>query len=90
MRSTTTTERRQTAAEWLRLQAAARHARIAYPGPVGDLLARELVSYAELGWLVPDGVIETLVRELEAHASAEPGRRVSANDYEYELLSSTR
>ncbi|MHA6795849.1 hypothetical protein ACVGVM_20380 [Pseudonocardia bannensis] len=36
-----------------------------YPGPVGQLVARELNSYLELGWLLPhDGLVERNIREV--------------------------
>lgn len=33
-----------------RLRAAAHHAKRAYPGPIGELLARELTAYADFGY----------------------------------------
>jgi hypothetical protein len=61
--------RRQTAAQWARIHAAARLARQLYPGPVGELVARELISYAELGWLVPAKMVEQLTRQIEETAA---------------------
>jgi hypothetical protein len=65
--------RRQTAAQWARIHAAAKLARQLYPGPVGELVARELVSYAELGWLVPAGVVEQVTRHIEETATTVAG-----------------
>jgi hypothetical protein len=61
--------RRQTSAQWARIHAAARQARQLYPGPLGELVARELVSYAELGWLIPDGMVEQVTCQIEEAAA---------------------
>lgn len=50
--------------ETLRYRTAARQARQRYPGPLGELVYRELVAYAELGYWIGDGVIPRLVEEL--------------------------
>jgi hypothetical protein len=65
--------RRQTAAQWARIHAAARQARELYPGPVGEMVGRELVSYAELGWLVPAATVEQLIRHIEETAATAAG-----------------
>jgi hypothetical protein len=62
--------RRQTSAQWARIHAAARQARQLYPGPVGELVARELISYAELGWLVPEAMVEQVTSHIETAATA--------------------
>lgn len=44
-----------------RYRAAARHARRVYPGPLGELVYRELIAYAEFGYrLGEDGLIPRL------------------------------
>lgn len=44
-----------------RLRAAAHHAKRAYPGPVGELLARELTAYADFGYrFAADGLLVRL------------------------------
>ncbi|MCW0211741.1 MAG: hypothetical protein OJJ54_00115 [Pseudonocardia sp.] len=49
----------------IRIRRAARRAREAYPGPVGEVLAAELSSYVEQGWRAPDhGLPERLVRDV--------------------------
>ncbi|MEN3299135.1 hypothetical protein [Pseudonocardia sp.] len=49
----------------VRVRRAARRAREVYPGPIGEVLAGELYSYAEQGWRAPDhGLHERLIREL--------------------------
>jgi len=65
--------RRQTAAQWARIHAAAQLARQLYPGPVGELVARELVSYAELGWLVPETMVERLTGHIEEATATASG-----------------
>ena len=40
-----------------RLRAAAHHARRALPGPVGDLVHRELLAYAEFGYRMWDDAL---------------------------------
>lgn len=50
-----------------RLRAAARHALAIYPGPVGELLARELNAYADFGrGLAGDALIPRLAAEILA------------------------
>jgi len=47
------------------LRAAAVHARRALPGPLGELAARELSAYADLGYLGErDALIPQLVRQV--------------------------
>jgi hypothetical protein len=44
-----------------RLRAAALHARRIYPGPLGELVSRELIAYADFGYrLSNDGLIPRL------------------------------
>lgn len=51
--------------ERMRVRAAAFHAPRRYPGPVGELLARELMSWEEFGYrLSADGLIARLVDHL--------------------------
>lgn len=48
--------------ESARYRAAARHARQLYPGPVGELVFRELSAYADFGFrFAGDGLIPRLV-----------------------------
>jgi hypothetical protein len=48
------------------LRAAARHARLALPGPIGELVSREITAYAEFGYrfgtdaLVPRLAVQVL------------------------------
>ena len=42
-----------------RLRAAAYHAKRAYPGAIGELLARELTAHAEFGYRFADGGLLT-------------------------------
>jgi hypothetical protein len=79
---------RQTSAQWARIHAAARQARQIYPGPVGEMVARELVSYAELGWLVPHGMVEKVTRHIEETAAT--AARLTPEELELALLTSTR
>ena len=47
--------------EGARLRAAALHARRIYPGPLGELVSRELIAYADFGYrLSNDGLIPRL------------------------------
>ena len=49
------------------VRAAAHHARRAVPGPLGELAARELSAYADLGyWGAPDALVPQLVRQVLA------------------------
>lgn len=51
----------------MRLQAAANQAKRLYPGPAGEMIARELVAYAEFGFRVgPGSLVGRLVEELLA------------------------
>jgi len=53
--------------ERCRLRAAARHARRALPGPLGDLVHRELMAYAEFGHRVStDALIPRLATDVLA------------------------
>ena len=47
-----------------RCRAAARHARRTYPGPLGELVHRELLAYAEFGHRFGDGLVGRVVDEL--------------------------
>ena len=47
--------------ESARLRAAALHARRVYPGPLGELVSRELTAYADFGYrLSNDGLMSRL------------------------------
>lgn len=53
-----------------RCRAAAGHARRVIPGPVGELVHRELLAYAEFGYrFVADGLIPRLAAEILATRS---------------------
>ncbi|MEJ2860165.1 hypothetical protein [Actinomycetospora flava] len=52
-----------------RLRAAAHHARRALPGPLGDLVHRELMAYAEFGHRMTD---DALIPRLAADVLARP------------------
>lgn len=53
--------------EAARLRAAAHHARRVLPGPLGELVARELTAYAEFGYrFAADALIPRLVTEILA------------------------
>lgn len=48
-----------------RLRAAAEHARRALPGPVGDLIRRELLAYADFGYRMSgDALIPRLAADV--------------------------
>lgn len=50
-----------------RLRAAALHARRVYPGPLGELVARELTAYAEFGFrFAVDALVPRLATEILA------------------------
>lgn len=50
-----------------RLRAAARHARQVFPGPVGELLARELCAHADFGYRFDNsGLVNQVAREVLA------------------------
>ncbi|GAA4875527.1 hypothetical protein [Actinomycetospora straminea] len=56
-----------------RFRAAAWHARRIYPGPLGELVSRELSAYAEFGYrLSNDGLIPRLATAVLA-TRADPG-----------------
>ncbi|MCD2195172.1 hypothetical protein LQ327_17535 [Actinomycetospora endophytica] len=55
-----------------RLRAAAHHARRALPGPVGDLVSRELVAYADFGHRM---TVDSLIHRLAADVLARPTLR---------------
>jgi hypothetical protein len=58
-----------------RLNAAAHHARRVYPGPVGELVDRELRAYAEFGHrLAGDGLAPRLAAQILAFQVAAPPR----------------
>ncbi|MGH3569260.1 MAG: hypothetical protein ACRDRH_25205 [Pseudonocardia sp.] len=51
--------------ELRRIRGAALHAKQVYPGPVGDLLARELHAYADLGYrFLPNALMDRLATEI--------------------------
>lgn len=60
--------------EQSRVRAAAVHARRALPGPLGELAARELTAYADLGYIgAPDALVPRLARQVLAlHAAVPP------------------
>lgn len=48
-----------------RLRSAARHAQRAYPGAIGELVARELTAHAEFGYrFAADGLLTRLAAEV--------------------------
>jgi hypothetical protein len=51
-------------AETARCRAAALQARLAYPGPLGELVYREIIAFAEFGYRFGDGVVPRLIDEL--------------------------
>lgn len=61
--------------ERARLRAAAARATQAYPNPVGELLARELASFEDLGCVVAaDGLVNRLIDHLMKTPIPVPGR----------------
>lgn len=51
----------------LALRTAAQRARRAYPGPVGELIARELLAWDEFGWVLgTDALTTRLVQHVMA------------------------
>ncbi|MGD9532135.1 hypothetical protein [Pseudonocardia sp.] len=63
--------------ECSRLRAAAAHARRVYPGPVGEVLARELVAYADFGYRGSD---DALIPRLARQVLAMPSPPVVSSD----------
>jgi hypothetical protein len=63
--------------ECSRLRAAAAHARRVYPGPVGEVLARELVAYADFGYRGGD---DALIPRLARQVLAIPSPPVTRGD----------
>jgi hypothetical protein len=63
--------------ESARLRAAALHARRVYPGPLGELVSRELSAYADFGYrLSNDGLIPrlaTAVLAIRLQPARQPG-----------------
>ena len=58
--------------ECSRVRAAAHHARRTHPGPIGELVHRELTAYAEFGYrFASDALIPRLVAEILAAPAAE-------------------
>ncbi len=54
-----------------KLRAAAEHARRALPGPLGDLVHRELLAYAEFGYrMTSDALIPRLAPDILARPAA--------------------
>ncbi len=59
--------------ECSRYRAAAAHARRVYPGPVGELVARELAAYADFGYrFTADALIPQLATQVLATPSRQP------------------
>jgi hypothetical protein len=59
-----------------RLHAAAEHAQRALPGPVGDLVHRELVAYADFGYrMTSDALIPRLAADVLALPAVVPPTR---------------
>lgn len=57
--------------EFVRIRTAALHARRTYPGPLGELVQRELIAYAEFGYrFAADALIPRLVTEILASDAA--------------------
>lgn len=55
------------------LRAAARHAARAFPGPVGELLARELCAHADFGYRFDNsGLLRSVAREVLTMPAAAP------------------
>lgn len=52
--------------ERIRLRSAAARACQIYPGPVGELIARELDTWAELGYVIGPGLTTRLVEHVLA------------------------
>lgn len=53
-----------------RMRADADRATQLYPGPVGELVARELLSWAEFGYVLgPDALLRRVVAELDVEAA---------------------
>lgn len=52
-----------------RFRAAARHARLAYPGAVGRLISREILSWQEFGYRLGS---EALMNEVVAEVLKQP------------------
>ena len=62
--------------EKTRLRAAAHHARRALPGPVGDLIHRELLAYAEFGYRMwGDALIPRLAADILSRPASSPEER---------------
>lgn len=62
--------------EKMRLRAAAYHATRAYPGPVGELICRELLHWEEFGYRFGG---DSSVAELVNHVLAQPRAEVAAS-----------
>lgn len=63
-----------------RLRAAAAHALRVHPGPVGEVLARELLAYAEFGYRTRDSRDDALIPRLARQVLATPVPRAAAQD----------
>jgi hypothetical protein len=58
-----------------RLRAAAHHARRVYPGPLGELVSRELTAYADFGHrLAADGLATRLARHVLTLTACPPAQ----------------
>jgi len=65
--------------ECSRFRAAAAHARRVYPGPLGELVARELSAYAEFGFrFTVDALIPQLATQVLATPALAPARSNAA------------
>jgi len=65
--------RRMDLHEVARLRAASEHARRAVPGALGELAARELRAYADLGYRgAPDALVPQLARQVLALPAPSP------------------
>lgn len=51
-------------AEKSRFRAAAFRACRVYPGPIGQLLSREILATEEFGWATPDSLVAAAVRAI--------------------------
>lgn len=59
-----------------RLRAAAHHAKRAYPGAIGQLLARELTAQAEFGYrFAADGLLTRVAADVLGTPARSAGRR---------------
>lgn len=65
-------------------RAAAHHARRVYPGPVGELISRELTAFAEFGYrFTNDSLISRLAAEILAATAAEHTDQPAGQEQEW-------